>query len=433
MSVQSHASLRCCCRCRCCRCLSQRSSVHLLSLCVCVCTCVTTAPNSPPSRSVSVHDEEEEDNQSGLSSQISTLRLQMAQMQRQEEQEKKEEKEQYERVLQQASFIAQQQSLPQSEQPQQQQPQQSQPQPQQSQPQQSQPQPQQSQPQQSQERDDLLARLANLERQQEARKRVREVEEGPLPLGPRKVSPNDSAVVRYGEAKLFVLQRSDMHLRVQMLNMEIDSLRGNFIRTPEDERIVKKATLRAEAKWTKEGVSKTIRDRRKVVLNTLRMRLVKEEHLFEEQRKRIKMLRLQVCLQHVRVQADEDAGGAEEREEERMYRLRIQENKLKAAKQQANIDKQQRKLSMTFGVQMPTAAAAAAAAAAGIRVGAAASKPRIRRRIVVDDEDGLFADDVDDLDEEAQHALEDAEERATAALEQENDDDRAFIASEDEF
>jgi len=368
-----------------------------------------------------VHDEEEEDNQSGLSSQISTLRLQMAQMQRQEEQEKKEEKEQYERVLQQASFIAQQQSLPQSEQPQQQQPQQSQPQPQ----------PQQSQPQQSQqERDDLLARLANLERQQEARKRVREVEEGPLPLGPRKVSPNDSAVVRYGEAKLFVLQRSDMHLRVQMLNMEIDSLRGNFIRTPEDERIVKKATLRAEAKWTKEGVSKTIRDRRKVVLNTLRMRLVKEEHLFEEQRKRIKMLRLQVCLQHVRVQADEDAGGAEEREEERMYRLRIQENKLKAAKQQANIDKQQRKLSMTFGVQMPTAAAAAAAAA-GIRVGAAASKPRIRRRIVVDDEDGLFADDVDDLDEEAQHALEDAEERATAALEQENDDDRAFIASYD--
>jgi len=394
-----------------------------------------------------VHDEE--DDQSDLSSQISALRSQMAQMQRQDEQEKKADREQHERVQQQASFIQRQQSQPQPEQPQQ--PQQSepqsQPQPQpQSQPQseQSQPQPQpqpQQQSQRQQERNEQLSRLAYLEhqqhvqrleqKQQEARKRVREAGEGPLSLGARKVSPNDSAIVRYGEAKSFVLQRSDLQLRVQMLNMEIDSLRGNFIRTPEDERIVKKATMRAEAKWTKEGVSKTIRDRRKVVLNTLRGRLAKEEQLFEELRKRIKMLRLQVYLQHVRVEADEHAVGAEEREEERMYRLRVQENKLKAAKQQANIDKQQRKLSMTFNLQMPTAAATAAAAA-GIRVGAAASKPRIRRPNL-EDEDGLFDDDVDDLDEEAQHAQEDAEERATAALEQENDDDRAFIAPEDEF
>ena len=55
--------------------------------------------------------------------------------------------------------------------------------------------------------------------------------------------------------------------------------------------------------------------------------------------------------------------------------------------------------------------------------------------IVVDDDaprvhedDGAFADDVDDLDEEAEHAREDAEE--DAAEDEEDDDDRVFIASD---
>jgi len=51
--------------------------------------------------------------------------------------------------------------------------------------------------------------------------------------------------------------------------------------------------------------------------------------------------------------------------------------------------------------------------------------------IVVDDsaeDGGAFADDVDDLDEEAEHAREDAEE--DAAEDEEDDDDRVFIASD---
>jgi hypothetical protein len=269
--------------------------------------------------------------------------------------------------------------------------------------------------------------------QAEARKRAREekeqkVESLQLGLGPRQISPNDRAIVRYGEAKQYVLQRSDLQLKVQLLKMEVQSLRGHFIPTEEDDAIVQQATERAHIRFAKHGASKAVRDQRKIVLQTLTNRLMVEERAFEALRNKLKMLRLQKQLQQQRVEEDAYVAAQEEQDQEEATRLMKRENQLKMEKKLAAIENQKRILAMTFGESTaPSRPAAVAAAAVGTSPATAAA--RVRKRIVEDDG---FEDDVYDPDEEARHAREDAEEAAAAAADKETEEDLEFIAPEDD-
>ncbi len=205
-------------------------------------------------------------------------------------------------------------------------------------------------------------------------------------------SPGDAALVRYGEAKEFVLQKSEL----QQLQEEVMSLRGYFSNNADDKAVVKTTTERVKQRWATDGSSRAIRERRQAVLLTLVSRLGIEEAAYKKQCAALKMLRLQIALQEGQVKKDAETAEEEAKEEIERYERTQRALKLKADNQRATLAKQQRKLEASVAA--------------------------------LPDDEG--SDHEETKEEEEANALEDAREAGEATRDKPSAEDRAFIAPE---
>jgi hypothetical protein len=247
-------------------------------------------------------------------------------------------------------------------------------------------------------------------------------------------SPGAAQLVRYAEAKSYVLEKAKAALQHKLIiaEQEILSLRGHFTYAERDQEWVRSLSQQLQVRWQKDGSSQAVREKRADALLRLRDKIRVAAGVYDNQRKQLQMLRAREQMESQRVAEDAAIADAQRHHDAVRLSLQRQANNLKIATQKAALAAKQSKIDeMAAFNPLSSGGSGVMLGASTLRlVSSAAAASRRKAAAAVDDDDDYAEEE--SAAEVARHAAEDAQEEREEMEDALTEQDRAFIAPESE-